>query len=110
LPPNQLSDHPEAIRFSAYIIHINSTNDSVSRSKLVDTVTAGSQKFTLWGLQRTPLGILRVKLNILAGFSETFSEGRFTSWNNFVPIFVPDYLLFEFFRVRIALFWAVMFW
>jgi len=31
-------------------------------SKLVDIVTAGSQKITLWGPQRTPLGILRVKL------------------------------------------------
>ena len=31
------------------------------RSKLVDIVTAGSQKITLWGPQRTPLGILRVK-------------------------------------------------
>ena len=30
------------------------------RSKLVDIVTAGSQKITLWGPQRTPLGILRV--------------------------------------------------
>ena len=31
------------------------------RSKLVIIVTAGSQKITLWGPQRTPLGILRVK-------------------------------------------------
>ena len=31
------------------------------RSKLVVIVTAGSQKITLWGPQRTPLGILRVK-------------------------------------------------
>jgi len=30
-------------------------------SKSVDIVTAGSQKITLWGPQRTPLGILRVK-------------------------------------------------
>ena len=30
-------------------------------SKLVVIVTAGSQKITLWGPQRTPLGILRVK-------------------------------------------------
>ena len=30
------------------------------RSKLVVIVTAGSQKITLWGRQRTPLGILRV--------------------------------------------------
>ena len=33
------------------------------RSKLVVIVTAWSQKITLWGPQRTPLGILRVKLN-----------------------------------------------
>jgi len=32
------------------------------RSKLVDIVTAGSQKITLWGPQRSPLGILRVKI------------------------------------------------
>ena len=31
------------------------------RSKLVVIVTAGSQKITLWGPQRIPLGILRVK-------------------------------------------------
>ena len=31
-------------------------------SKLVDIVTAGSQKITLRGPQRTPLGILRVKV------------------------------------------------
>ena len=31
------------------------------RSKLVVIVTAGSQKITLWGPRRTPLGILRVK-------------------------------------------------
>jgi len=29
-------------------------------SKLVDIVMAWSQKITLWGPQRTPLGILRV--------------------------------------------------
>ena len=33
------------------------------RSKLVVIVTAGSQEITLWGPQRTPLGILRVKDN-----------------------------------------------
>ena len=32
------------------------------RSKLVVIVTAGSQKITLWGPPRTPLGILRVKM------------------------------------------------
>ena len=47
---------------SNYIIFISSwcgTHTKV-RSKLVDIVTAGSQKITLWGPQRTPLGILRV--------------------------------------------------
>ena len=47
-----------------YIIFISSwcgTNTKKIRSKLVDIVTAGSQKITLWGPQRTPLGILRVK-------------------------------------------------
>ena len=32
------------------------------RSKLVVIATAGSQKITLWGPQRTPLGILRVNV------------------------------------------------
>ena len=44
------------------------------RSKLVVTVTVGSQKITLWGPQRTPLGILRVNATqpvLLLG-----------SWNN----------------------------
>ena len=48
---------------SNYIIFILSwcgTHTKI-RSKLVDIrVTAGSQKITLWGPQRTPLGILRV--------------------------------------------------
>ena len=38
------------------------------RSKLVVIVTAGSQKTTLWGPQRTPLGILRVKLKTTTTF------------------------------------------
>jgi hypothetical protein len=33
------------------------------RSKLVVIVTVGSQKITLWGPQRTPLGILRVNFS-----------------------------------------------
>jgi len=48
---------------SNYIIFILSwcgTHTKI-RSKLVDIVTAGSQKITLWGPQRTPFGILRVK-------------------------------------------------
>jgi len=48
---------------SNYIIFILSwygTHTEI-RSKLVDIVTAGSQKITLWGPQRTPLGIFRVK-------------------------------------------------
>ena len=48
---------------SNYIIFILSWcgGHTKIRSKLVDIVTAGSQKITLWGPQRTPLGILRVK-------------------------------------------------
>ena len=42
------------------------------RSKLVVIVTAGSQKITLWGPQRTPLGILRVKY-----FRTINSESKF---------------------------------
>ena len=34
------------------------------RIKLVVIVTAGSQKITLWGSQRTPLGILRVNTRL----------------------------------------------
>jgi len=34
-------------------------------SKLVDIVMAGSQKITLWGPQRTPLGILKDKWSVL---------------------------------------------
>ena len=47
---------------SNYIIFTSSwwgTHTKI-RSKLVDIVTTGSQKITLWGPQRTPLGILRV--------------------------------------------------
>ena len=46
---------------SNYIIFILSCCGSHTkiRSKLVDIVTVGSQKITLWGPQRTPLGILR---------------------------------------------------
>ena len=48
---------------SNYIIFILSwcgTHTKI-RSKLVDIVTAGSQKITLWGPQRTTLGRWRVK-------------------------------------------------
>jgi hypothetical protein len=34
------------------------------RSELVDTVTTGSQKITLWGPQRTPICILKVKFDL----------------------------------------------
>ena len=37
--------------------------------KLVDTVTAGSQKITLWGPQSTHLGILRVNLSCFVNFT-----------------------------------------
>ena len=50
---------------SNYIIFILSwcgTHPKI-RSTLVDIVTAGSQKITFWGPQRTPLGILRVNFH-----------------------------------------------
>jgi len=40
------------------------------RSKLFDIVTAGSQKITLCGPQRTPLGILRVNIQAKTCYSE----------------------------------------
>ena len=50
------------------------------RSKLVDIVTAGSQKITLWGPQRTTLGILRVNI---AGrtFMETMNFLNLWLWD-----------------------------
>jgi len=60
---------------SNYVIFILSwcgTHTKI-RSKLVDILTAGSQKITLWGPQRTPLGILRVK---------QFFWNRFCFWNS----------------------------
>jgi len=56
---------------SNYIIFILSwcgTHTKI-RGKLVDIVTAGSQKITLWVPQRTPLGILRVKCHKLRLYS-----------------------------------------
>ena len=49
---------------SNYIIFIFSwcATHTKIRSKLVFIVTAGSQKITPWGPQRTPLGILRVNV------------------------------------------------
>ena len=51
---------------SNYIIFILSWCGSHTkiRSKLVDIVMAGSQKITLWGPQRNPLGILRVNTDV----------------------------------------------
>ena len=48
--------------FITFILSWCGTHTKI-RNKLVDIVTAGSQKITLWGPQRTPLGILRVKWN-----------------------------------------------
>ena len=42
-----------------------------NQDKLVVIVTAGSQKITLWGPQRTPLGTLRVKLRRLTVVAES---------------------------------------
>ena len=53
------------------------------RIELVVIVTAGSQKITLWGPQRTPLGILRVKRTVgerqRKNSSITSHENRFLS-------------------------------
>ena len=43
------------------------------RSKLVVIVTTGSQKITLWGPQRTPLGILRVNA-VVQCYSDWFAQ------------------------------------
>ena len=48
------------LHFIIFILNWCGTHTKI-RSKLVDIVTAGSQKITLWGPQRTPLGILRFK-------------------------------------------------
>ena len=81
---------------SDYIIFILSwcgTHTKI-RSKLVDIVTAGSQKITLSGPQRTPLGILRVKVSQdssilklwtvfvsqLLGYSLLFRNVLFAMW------------------------------
>ena len=64
---------------SNYIIFISSwcgTHTKI-RSKLVDIVTAGSQKITLCGPQRTSLGILRVKVRSCYHLAQTPS-GRTT--------------------------------
>ena len=46
--------------------------------KLVDIVTAGSQKITLWGPQRTPLGILRVNHHqFIRQYTELYSYDRY---------------------------------
>ena len=62
------------------------------RSKLVVIVTAGSQKITLWGPQRTPLGILRVKSRqffgaVLYSLDETLFTWKIVFWlNNVIQI------------------------
>ena len=54
------------------------------RSKLVVIVTAGSQKITLWGPQRTPLGIFRV--NKLVLFEHNFCIVRLCEFSKRVAI------------------------
>ena len=60
------------------------------RSKLVVIVTAESQKITLWGPQRTPLGILRVKayrlLYILAILKLKIPKGDYIAFIYFIWI------------------------
>ena len=63
---NFLRSYERTLYKSNYIIFILrwcGTHTKI-RSKLVDIVTAGSQKITLWGPQRTTLGILRVNTRI----------------------------------------------
>jgi len=59
---NFLSFFERTLYKSNYIIFILSWCGAHTkiRSKLDDIVTAGSQKITLWGPQRTPLGVLKV--------------------------------------------------
>jgi len=60
---NFLRFYERTLYKSNYIIFILSWcgTHTKLRSNLTDRVTAGSQKITLWGPQRTPLGIIRVK-------------------------------------------------
>ena len=53
------------------------------RSKLVVIVTAGSQKITLWGPQRTPLGILRVN-SIMTVLMHTERRHQLKSKNTYL--------------------------
>jgi len=69
---------------SNYIIFILSWCGTHTKimSKLVDIVTAGSQKITLWGPQRTPLGILRVK-------SDDMTKQTAVPYNGWRSLFLP---------------------
>ena len=76
---NFLGSFERTLCKSNYIIFILSwcgTHTKI-RSKLVDIVTAGSQKITLWGPRRTPLGILRV--NGTRWFITAFTRARHLS-------------------------------
>ena len=73
---------------SNYIIFILSWcgTHTKLRSKLVDIVTAGSQKIALWVPQRIPFGILRVKWT----FSLYSDDGGRRIFSNAV-IYLPSY-------------------
>ena len=87
------------------------------RSTLVVLVTAGSQKITLWGPQRTHLGILRVKrILLLAGthkrkpsLYENIKKSATVAWeakNVIVPwmhIFLKHFFLYIMQTVRIRI-------
>jgi len=49
-------------------------------SKLVGIVTAGSQKISLWGPQRTPIGILRFKIFVGQQVLILLLLQLFTNW------------------------------
>ena len=69
------------------------------RSKLVVIVTAGSQKITLWGPQRTPLGILRVTQSVCTITGTRFGSYRCTKTGD-MALRWPRGMMFEFFPTR----------
>jgi len=70
---------------SNYIIFILSwcgTHTKI-RSKLVDIVTAGWQKITLWGPHRTSLGILRVNRTLILS-TDSRKILKYQTWRKYV--------------------------
>ena len=85
------------------------------RSKLVNIVTAGSQKITLWGPQRTPLCILRVKqLPFVAwrfSWKSILSVSAIIGWGHIdrQPFARRDVVLFQTLRnhISVQINWSV---